>query len=38
MISQDHIIIPLTLMDAKGEEKDEDNPLLVVHPDYIVDQ
>ena len=38
MLFQDQIIIPLTRMGlGAGSQRDED-PLLVVHPNYIVDQ
>lgn len=38
LLLQDRIIISLTSMDAKDDELDEHDPLLVVHPDYVIDQ
>ncbi|XP_075220927.1 minichromosome maintenance 6 isoform X2 [Lycorma delicatula] len=32
----DQVIIPLTRTGLRGEEHDEEDPLLVVHPNYIV--
>lgn len=38
---KDQIIIPLTTRDLKGKGKedaeDEEDPLLVVHPNYVLD-
>ncbi|XP_022910092.1 DNA replication licensing factor Mcm6 [Onthophagus taurus] len=40
LIYHDEIIIPLTKVGLKGDSQDEeeDDPLLVVHPNYIIDQ
>ena len=35
---QDQIVIPLTHTGLRGAGHDEDNPLLVVHPNYVVDE
>ncbi|XP_050315049.1 DNA replication licensing factor Mcm6-like [Anthonomus grandis grandis] len=40
LIYHDQIIIPLTKMGLKGksqEEEEEENPLLVVHPNYVIE-
>lgn len=34
---QDQVIIPLTSSAAKGDETEDEDPLLVVHPNYVVD-
>ncbi|KAF0299152.1 Zygotic DNA replication licensing factor mcm6-A [Amphibalanus amphitrite] len=38
LIYKDQIVIPLTHTGLKGAGHDEDNPLLVVHPNYVVDE
>lgn len=37
---QDQIIIPLTISGLKGsdQEEEDDDPMLVVHPNYLIDQ
>lgn len=38
---QDQIIIPLTMTDLRSKDKEdeekEEDPLLVVHPNYVMD-
>lgn len=39
-VFQDEIIIPLKTMGLRGSseaDSEEEDPLLVVHPDYIID-
>ncbi|KRT86939.1 hypothetical protein AMK59_3004, partial [Oryctes borbonicus] len=39
LIYHDQVIISLTKVGLKGNQQDEEeNPLLVVHPNYIIDQ
>ncbi|KAG8297078.1 MCM DNA helicase complex subunit mcm6, variant 2 [Homalodisca vitripennis] len=37
LIFHDQVIIPLTSSKAKSDETEEEDPLLVVHPNYVVD-
>ncbi|KAJ8917378.1 hypothetical protein NQ315_002402 [Exocentrus adspersus] len=39
LMYHDQVIIPLTKVGLKGSEQEEgDNPFLVVHPNYVIDQ
>ena len=36
-IVQDHVLLPLVMEEGGAEEGSEDNPYLVVHPNYVIE-
>lgn len=37
LMYHDHVLIPLTSASRRGEEAQDDDPLIVVHPNYVTD-
>ena len=36
-VVQDHVLLPLVMEEGGAEEGSEDNPYLVVHPNYVIE-
>ena len=38
VISQDHVLLPLVMEESEKGEKSEENPYLVVYPNYVIER